>query len=729
MADNQKDKTDKQTMKKMEKKKENVQQTNESASKNVGLSNSGAIAKGSAASASGVKLFQSVGTKLLLAIFCSILACVLTVGLLAYGEAKSIVERKVSGASLQTVNQVATNLDIIFSNFEDITMQVLINKDFHSKVNDMLSGGDDYAKLVASKDISDMLQNFSLSNNAISGILMIPLSDKLMPITSGGTSTSKIDEIKQSDWFKQTIELSGKTNWISSAEGISLSNSEPTIGVARVLKNSITGEANYMILIEIKPSAISERYEKVELGEGSDISIVDNNGNYVINDNQALIGQKVKVELAEESVNGAEKLSDSDGKDVLAAYSEFETMNWKLVGTIPVGELVKDANAIKKLTWITAVAAAIIAILIGMVIVLTIARPLIRICQLMVQGAGGDLTVRSSIRKRHDEIGNLSENFNRMMIQITELAVRSTRSAEEVLFTATDLTDASRKTSISAKEIAVATEEIANGATSLAVEAEKGNDLTVHINDQMKQVIEANREMVASASDVERASGQGVEHMGLLIEKTGQTENMTRSMVEKVDALKESTGSIVKILDVLNSLTKQTNILSLNATIEAARAGTAGKGFMVVADEIRKLADQSRQSIDVVAQITEKIQAEIGETVQVLSEAYPLFQEQIGSVKEANGIFLSVQEQMGHFAKRLDSVTTSVGQLDQSQSVLSEAMTNVSAVAEEASATSEEVASLSNEQLSISQSLVQLSEKLDAVSKGLKESLSQFKIE
>src|SRR3981081_2815600 len=110
---------------------------------------------------------------------------------------------------------------------------------------------------------------------------------------------------------------------------------------------------------------------------------------------------------------------------------------------------------------------------------------------------------------------------------------------------------------------------------------------------------------------------------------------MIRSMVDKVDNLKDSTRSIRKILDVLNNMTKQTNILSLNGTIDAARAGASGKGFMVVADEIRKLADQSRQSIDVVGQITETITKEIDETVKVLSNATPIFQEQIESVKEA----------------------------------------------------------------------------------------------
>src|SRR5690606_24551279 len=134
---------------------------------------------------------------------------------------------------------------------------------------------------------------------------------------------------------------------------------------------------------------------------------------------------------------------------------------------------------------------------------------------------------------------------------------------------------------------AVATEEIASGATSLAVEAERGSDLTERMGVRMAGVNEAGGQMAESAAEVERASEQGTQYMAVLIEKTGMTEQMTRNMVDKVDRLKESTRSIRKILDVLNNVAKQTNILSLNATIEAARAGAAGKGFMVVADEIR----------------------------------------------------------------------------------------------------------------------------------------------
>jgi methyl-accepting chemotaxis protein len=230
------------------------------------------------------------------------------------------------------------------------------------------------------------------------------------------------------------------------------------------------------------------------------------------------------------------------------------------------------------------------------------------------------------------------------------------------------------------------------------------------------------------SADVKSSSELGTSYMAELIVKTNATEEMTRSMVEKVDQLKNSTSSIRKILEILDNITKQTNVLSLNASIEAARAGAAGKGFMVVANEIRKLADQSRQSIGIVGQITETIQHEIDDTVVVLTTAYPLFQEQMQSVKEADTIFKEVTHHMEGFFKQLNSVNQIIGDLEQSQHVLSDAMTNVSSVSEQSLATSEEVSALTADQLHVSKSLVNLSDKLERLSNELHSSLSKFSV-
>lgn len=248
------------------------------------------------------------------------------------------------------------------------------------------------------------------------------------------------------------------------------------------------------------------------------------------------------------------------------------------------------------------------------------------------------------------------------------------------------------------------------------------------MGDQMKSVIQTNLLMAKSAAEVQRVSMEGSTQMNGLSESTDSTEKIFRVLAEKIEELKERSSSIHKILEVLGSITKKTNILSLNATIEAARAGTAGKGFMVVADEIRQLADQSKQSIQVVGEITSRIQKEMEATTQILNEAYPVFAKQTDSVNETTLMFETVRLSMDEFVGQLDHVYVSIQELEQSQDVLAEAMASVSAVAEQSSATSEEVASLSSEQQHVSQRLVGLSEHLQNVSRVLEESLSKFKV-
>ncbi|MNC16746.1 Methyl-accepting chemotaxis protein McpC [compost metagenome] len=262
----------------------------------------------------------------------------------------------------------------------------------------------------------------------------------------------------------------------------------------------------------------------------------------------------------------------------------------------------------------------------------------------------------------------------------------------------------------------------------MALEADRGNEMTEQISGRMSNVIAAAHEMSSTAHSVGQSSEEGVVKLQELLDRTESTGKMTGNLVVKVNELKETASSVIKVLDVMQNITQQTNILSLNATIEAARAGEAGSGFMVVADEIRQLAEQSKRSIAVVAEITDTIMKDMNETVDALSEVAPLFREQMASVQNTSEIFVSVQGQMNQFITKLDSVSDSIEGLNQSQRVLSETISNVSSFAEESSAASEEVASLSGEQQNVSDQLVELSSKLENASIILKERLSKFRM-
>lgn len=672
---------------------------------------------------------RSVGAKLFATIILGVLSCVFMMGQFAYNKAEEIIEKQAIVSGESTIEQLGINIDNKLKTYQDLSLSIVVDKDFHTNLNLAVNSDDDVVRLQANRDVTSRLQNYIFSNEDISGIALIPLDPSLTTLIAGSSQITTINQMTQEPWFQETIELNGQLNWIDSKQtALSHTGTTPSFGLARVLKNIETNQSNYVLFFEIPITPILDQINRVGATEGGELSIISQSKNYTVHTNKDMIAQQIGFELDTLDSIASKKMKINN-EEMLLIQTQLETSKWFLFETKPVDLLVKDAAVIREMTIIVSFIAAAIAVIIALFVIYNISLPLVRIRDLMVQGADGNLTIRAKSTKRRDEIGQLGTSFNLMMGKISDLANQTKNSAEAVLNTADVLTQSSQRTANSAREIAIATEEIANGATSLAHEAERGNDITVTINEQMKTVLNANEDMKLSAHKVEQASEQGTSYMHELIEQTGQTEEMTRNMVEKVETLQSSTQSIVQILDVLNTVTKQTNILSLNATIEAARAGAAGRGFMVVANEIRNLADQSTQSIDVVAQITEKIQTEINNTVSVLTEAYPLFKEQVVSVRNANEIFISVQSQMSQFVEKLDQVTQSVYHLEQTQNVLNETMSNVSAVAEESSATSEEVASLSNEQLSVSDNLVELSQQLNNMSQALKDSISKFKVE
>ncbi|AIQ46010.1 hypothetical protein R70723_09035 [Paenibacillus sp. FSL R7-0273] len=695
------------------------------------------LLNGSVRQVKRVNPIRSVGVKLFLIFLSSIVVVVLLLGLLSYNKAKTTIKDNVSEANRQTILQTSDKLDIMLNQYENLALQLYFDTKMQSDLTALMSAESNYDKFVATDAISKKLSSQTTTDSNIVAISLIPTNAEETVISSGNSSL-KMDGIRDQDWFKTVVERTTEYTsyytqdaepqqnyWFSTAvQGTSGKN----VAMVRSLKTMGSG-SGFVLMLELKNSLLEDAFKSVSLGEGSRIQLVDPDGIVIASSVSADDGVASAFSFIKESkaANNSREAKDAEGNEVLAVFSTLGKADWKLTGIIPTGELVKAAEPILFTTYMAALVAALLAVLLGFWMVRMIAQPLARLKNLMVQGAKGDLSVRTEFASK-DEIGQLSASFNLMMERITDLVAQTNDTAREVLETAGELGGASRKTAISAKEIAAATEEIAGGAGSLALEAERGNELTDLIGTQMQSVIAANAAMDEAAHTVGEASGHGAKQLEALLEKTGLIGEKTGALVSRVNNLKDTVYSVVKVLDVMKNITQQTNILSLNATIEAARAGEAGRGFMVVAGEVRQLADQSKQSIALVAGIIDNIVTEMNGTVEELSEVAPLFKEQMTSVKSTSDIFVSVQAQMEDFIASLESVTSAIGSLSHSQGVLSDAMGNVSAVAQQSSATSEEVASLSSEQQNVSDQLVSLSGKLEVASNQLKDKLSLFTI-
>ncbi|WP_322924149.1 methyl-accepting chemotaxis protein [Paenibacillus campi] len=669
---------------------------------------------------------KSVGMKLFLMFFIAIMLCVVLLGSFSYLRAKSVIKENASISNEQTIIQTGEKLDVMLSEIVNSSIQVFFDPTMQTDLGKLVSYNlSEYDKYQTINSITQNLQNQMNSTDSIEAIYLIP-EDTKMNVIGSGTGIPNAEDARKQSWYKTLTTEKGVMQWIPSE---STAGTGKIFTYARAMRLSGSPES-FVFVMNISSKWLNDQIDNLDLGEGGNVNLIGGPNNTVVaSTSPDTVSHPSSFNFLDRIKGGSGRFQDDTGtQPALVAYSVLNTVDWKLIGIVPVKVLVSSASPILTLTWIMAIMCAIVAVLIGLVIIRMIGTPLRNLQQLMNLGSQGILSVRTN-HKSADEIGQLGDAFNTMMENITNLVKQTNQSAQHVFDTATTLSGASRQTATSAREIATATEEIANGAGSLALEAERGTELTETMNDRMNRVVNANKQMEISAGKVEEAGKTGVHHMDELLGKTKVTEDMIRSLSMRIDSLKESISSVQQVLDAMQNITKQTNILSLNATIEAARAGAAGKGFMVVADEVRNLAEQSRQSILMVGQITANIQKEMDETVRVLSEAFPLFRDQTEAVQATTGIFETVQQQMTEFVHKLGSATQSINELNRVQHSMSEAMSNVSAVAEQSSATSQEVASLSSEQQNVSTQLVTLSSQLENVSVGLKETISKFTLD
>lgn len=676
--------------------------------------------------------FKSVGTKLFMILFVTVVTLSAVLGISSYMMSKEIIRGQVGSTSSQAIEQAADKLDFLFSEYEAMSRQLAVDQIVKADLETVTTPDVGIIKKTdAETRIKNKLDAMKGSDERLLGVRLMSKDLSTVYASSGASGIQKENEGVAAR-IQTMVDAAGKPVWIPGLKkGFFESFNEPTITMGRVLQNLKRPEAEFILLIEIKDKAILNTLSNLKIGKSGEVRVITPDNVIVHSADKELIESKSFIGLTEEQLKSGDAsftTADEKGVKQLVVYRQLQTVNWRLIGYAPESDFLSAADRLIYVTLFVLLFAILVASAIGYYLYRMVGKPLQKLSRLMEEGERGNLKVRTNFKSR-DEIGRLGHSFNNMLGQISLLVDRTNGSTQELLVTAENLTKASRDTSQTAGEIAAATGEIAQGASSLAEEADKGTDLAEEIGVRMNRVADLNDAMDESAGRVIEVSRQGRDYMEQLVDKTEAVSRMTAMIEENSGKLSRSTYSIRSILAPMIEMTKQTNILSLNASIEASRAGNAGKGFMVIAEEIRKLSAQSNDSIQNVSAMTEEIQAAIEDTVNVLLSVTPMFDEQLASVREASEIFQNVSREMESFTGEIQASSASVKELMVSQNALRDFITSVSSVVQQTNASTEEVASMSSEQYKVSEELVRLSNRLEELSESLKQSLSVFQIE
>ena len=652
-------------------------------------------------------MLSSIRAKIFVAFVVCIVAAAAIVGFASYSISSDVVKRQAVQAATTAADQAGDKLELQLRAYEQIAKQIAVDPEIGAGLTHLNAGTDSAARLQAQGTILAKLSSYQFAGEGIANLYLLPVDEGFKSISTA-TFTFK-DELRSEAWFRSLADSSVTAAWVpTTSSGLLGVSNAPVFSYLRLIDAASAGGHAMLLLVELKATVLDEALGELA-ASGAERVLLTSTDNTIFADT--------------ESANIGAVFTTDGLSDWLVAEGDVPVASWKLASMTRWSALTTQVDRILKLTIIITAVSAVVAVAIAYGIARMIGRPIAELSRLMKSGESGDFSGRATLNRK-DEIGQLAAGYNAMADRIATLVEGTRRAADGMAEHAWSLNEFSKQSETTASQVAAATNEIAMGAANLAVEAEKGMGYAQHIEERMAESDQACQSLERSAAEVLEASHEGESHLRLLDDKATAAERMIAQLLSIAGRFADSTGEIGRVLGLLEDISKRTEILSLNASIESTRSQEGGRGFKVIADEVRKLAHRSKDSINDARRITDRVQADAHDTIAMLQEAQPLFSEQLQATRAVLGIIGGVAGQMDLFRDRLDGMAEGNRRLGEAHRALVGSVGEVGATSQQAAASSEQVAKLGSEQFEASAKLVSLAEELSELSNHLQLSLS-----
>lgn len=526
-------------------------------------------------------------------------------------------------------------------------------------------------------------------------------------------------------WYQIAIENPDRVVWTEPY--IDTDTNEMTITASRLIKEN--GVTRGVIAVDMSLKELTEKIASVELGENGYLFLVTHTGIVISHPDKALIGVDYMNQFDFwEQIRSTESDFLSlkvDGERAFMSYLTIPSTGWKLIGTLDSEELLAGTRKLMLYTLWGAVGGAVVGVFFALRLSTKIAKSLNELRVAFGRAATGDLSVNTMVNSK-DEFAQLSDSFNEMMVNMRQLISDVIHSSNTVVETAVALGTITHETNTATNEVALTVEEIAKSAGEQAKDTEHGAVKVNELAEKIDQVLAASRDVKRAAEGTYELSQRGLHIVEELTEKTGRAGNATQEIHQIILGLNESVSSISNITQTISAIAEQTNLLALNAAIEAARAGEAGRGFAVVADEIRKLAEQSNHSTKEIYSIVEGIQARTKEAVNHVEISKGLMDEQGVAVKETESLFNEISSSVAQVKGQANNMENHSEDMAVKKDEIVVVIQNISATAEETSAATEEVSAATEEQLASIETVAIYAGELQELANKLNKAVGRF---
>lgn len=452
-------------------------------------------------------------------------------------------------------------------------------------------------------------------------------------------------------------------------------------------------------------------------------------------DDASLIGTKASDAVIEAVLKNGSSFQNPTtigGEAYMAYYTPIKDANNHVIGMYFVGEALAPYTTSLFKILLFVIGITILAIIVSSVIIARFSRKLsepindVLVNLTAIKNRDFTTSLNPTTLERSDEIGDLANGLLSMQNTIGSLLSNFSTLSTNIQSDSTTLDHSSSVMTDHSETIVSITQEIAANTTSQA------NSL-IHINDIVNTLSSSIDNMSHSLSNVSSTS----EEIGILsANSTAQMQEVTSSIetfnlkfnefTNQIANFEKRVGAVQEMANVIDSISQQTNLLALNAAIEAARAGDAGKGFSVVAEEIRTLAEQSQSSTQKISDIVTDLSAASKQLESDTSTISSELTSQLNSIRESISVFSSIVDSINTVIPQISIVTNETETVNSQKTLIVEKIDHASSIAQNISAACEEVAASCEENNTLIEETAHIAKTLDGITSTLNYELNTF---
>lgn len=654
--------------------------------------------------------------KILLAFFLLITLPCLVLGVLSYRQAaeslKDSGEQQIRIAAEKMGLVLAANLEtadmLVYTASADSTLQTAV-----------VSGNGEAAKPV-------LIGLCQQQKDLLDGVFIINAAGTIIASSQDNAAGFSV---KDRDYFQKTITGQPTVNEVL----VSKTNNKRIIIIPKPIKQA--GQVVGVLAASVNFDYLVRQVANTKIGETGFAFLLNRAGQFVYHPNQEVIlkdtqlssKEKGVAELAGQMTAGktGKGYYSWQGEPMVAAYTPVN--QFSLAVTMPVKEYMQVADRILFNTMLILVIALVVALTIAYIQANSIVKPIAQLRARMQRVESGKLTeVITSSRK--DEIGDLFRSFGAMLNGQAGI-VKNVRSSSDQLFSsAGQMAGSVQQVVETGNLIAVSTQEVAQ-------ETQNGNEVlqqSAQLLSQLAELIRTAKAKVDMAKQKSLTTRQASELGRVKVEETVgcmQDIQMETERTGKVIAeLNEYSEQAGQIIETITGLANQTNLLALNASIEAARAGEHGRGFSVVAEEVRKLAEQSNAGAQDISTLIHKITEKTGSVVDAIHQNSNQVQRGVQAAQATTEALLQIVNTVAHTVAAVEEIDHLADQeLTNSEEIVGH-VSNLSELMGKVAGSSQQVAASMEEQAAAMQTVSAGSEMNKDMADKLQQLVSRFEV-